>query len=314
MKILAFDFNNILEDVIMELKRQGHEMLTHRDQWKEADVIVVWHETGLGESRDWVQEMKDAGKRVVLLQHGRRGTSRIYPPFNEELKSDQVCVWGENDIKRLTECGVPKERIHLTGTPVLRKTKPRIPHRGINVVFSPEHWDMEVAENFLVRNALRKFKKSRHFWQDDVNIITKILQGEHAAYNYDNPVSSNRHEWGHLDVCKDVLRNADVVVAISESTFELLAQIMDIPVIIADIWQPKSCAGDERYKEYKREYSNACEKVQDLDKLGNVILKYVKYPELLREERKEIAIKDGGIDIEDPTAEIIKVILNDQTA
>lgn len=313
MKILAFDFNNIMEDVLTTLQERGHTLLTHRDDWKKADVIVVWQETELGGAKDWVRMVQKAGKRVVLLQHGRRGTSRIFPPFNEELVSDQLCVWGVNDLVRMTDCGVLREKIHITGTPVLRKVKPRIPHKEINVVFSPEHWDMEVAENFAVRDALRKFVNKRWFWQPKVNIITKILEGEHSPYNYDNPVSSNRQHWGHLDVCIETLQKADAVVAVSESTFELLAEIMGIPVIIADIWVPKACAGDERYKDYQREYSTACERVQDLDKLGEVIMKHVDNPELLAGERSSIGVADGGMDIENPTEEIIKVILGNET-
>jgi hypothetical protein len=312
MKILAFDFNNILDDVMRELVNRGHELINHRDKWKEADVVVVWQETDLGGAKDWVHKVQKGGKRVVLMQHGRRGTSRIFPPFNEELVSDQLCVWGLNDVKRMVKCGVPREKIHVTGTPVLGHIKPRRPHKGINVVFSPEHWDMEVAENFAVRDALRKFVKSRWPWQKKIRIITKTLQNEHAPYNYDNPVESNRMNPGHLDIAIDVLRDADAVVAVSESTFELLAQTMGIPVIIADIWQPKSCAGDERYKEYEREYSPACEKVQDLNKLGEVIMKHIKNPNLLAEERKEIARLDGGIDIVDPIESIIKVITTNE--
>ena len=300
MKILAFDFNNIMQDVFVRLVEEGHELLDHRDKWKEADVIVVWQETELGGAKDWVKEMRKAGKRVVLLQHGRRGTSRIFPPFNEELASDVVCVWGENDVKRMIECGVPREKIRLTGTPVLRRVKPRIEHSGTNVVFSPEHWDVDVAENLIVAGALRKI--------DGINVISKLLEGEHLPYEYDNPVVSNRQQPGHLDVCIETLQKADAVVAISESTFELLAEIMGIPVIIADIWIPKACAGDDRYKEYKREYSDACEKVQDLNKLGDTIKKYIKNPELKKVEREMIGIADGGMDIEDPVGEIVKVI------
>lgn len=305
MKILAFDWNNIMQDVIEELIARGHELLDHRDKWKEADVIVVWQETDLGGAKDWVREIQAAGKRVVLMQHGRRGTSRIFPPFNEELVSDQLCVWGENDVTRMTECGVPREKIHVTGTPVVKHVKERIPHKGINVVFSPEHWDVDVFENLIVAGALRKIK--------GINVITKILEGEHNPSEYDNPVSSNRQHFGHLDVAIGVLQQADVVVAISESTFELLAEIMDIPVIIADIWTPKACAGDDRYKDYKREYSNACEKVADLSKLGGVIKKYTRNPQLLAEERRLIGIMDGGTHIEDPVDRIIKVILNEKT-
>ena len=305
MKCLTFNFNGILDDVEDELVRRGHDILPHHTEdgklidWKQADVVVTWQETDLGGWKDQIRAFKAEGIPVVLMQHGRRGTSRIYPPFNEELVSDYVCVWGENDVRRLTECGVPRERIFVTGTPVLKRVKPRLKHTGTNVVFSPEHWDEDVMENAIVAGALRRIP--------DVTIITKILEGEHNPHNYDNPVSSNRQKPDHLDIATSVLQNADAVVAVSESTFELLAQSMDIPVIIADIWVPKACAGDDRYKTYKREYSDAVEMVKDVSKLGDAIKKHIKHPELLREQRKNIVQMDGG-NIINPTDEIIKVI------
>ena len=314
MRILSFDFNNVLHDVEMELIARGHEIMPHRlengelNNWRDADVIVVWQETDLGGWKDTIKMWQAAGKPVVLLQHGRRGTSRIFPPFNEELVSDRLCVWGQNDVDRMVACGVPRERIFVTGTPVLKHIKPRIPHKGINIVFSPEHWDTEVPENTAVRNALRKFRDSK--WFNKPNIITKGLLGEHNPKNYDNPVMSDRQLPGHLEKCIEVLQQADVVVAVSESTFELLAETMDIPVVIADIWVPKACAGDDRYKEYQREYSNACTRVKDLNKLGEVAFHHATNPHLLRDERKEIAILDGGADIEDPVNEVIKVIMH----
>lgn len=306
MKILLFDFNNVLADVAKELERRGHELIPFYvngklSDWKQAEVIVVWNETDIGGWRDWIEEAKSLGKRVVLMQHGRRGTSRIFPPFNEKLMSDVVCAWGENDVKRLTSCGVERDRIRVTGTTVLDHVLPRIPHSGINVVFSPEHWDIDVAENFIIASQLRKLK--------GVSITTKCLEGEHSIGVYDNPVWSDRKAPGHLEICAEVLQTADVVVAVSESTFELMAQILDIPVIIADIWVDKACNGDERYREYHREYSNACRKVP-LAGLNDAIMDAVAHPEKLREERKQIAITDGGRDIESPLNEICKVIEN----
>lgn len=303
MNVLAFDFNNILTDVIEELTRRGHTILPldgKASTWKKADVVIVWNETEGGGWRDWIKKVQKAGKRVILIQHGRRGTSRIYPPFNDELVSDVVCVWGENDVKRLTSCGVPREKIFVTGTPVTHTTKPRKTHAGKNVVFSPEHWDTDVMENAIVAGALRRIP--------DVKIITKILENEHRPHEYDNPIASNRLQPGHLDVCAEVLSIADAVVSISEGTFELLAQSLGIPVIIADIWVPKACLGDERHKLYQREYSNACERVKDLYKLGDVVKKHLKNPDLLKREREEICILDGGTNIENPVEEIIKVI------
>ncbi len=302
MKILLFDWNNVLTDVSAELVKRGHTLLEHdgkKSTWKKADVIVVWNEVAIGGWRDWIVEARKMGKRVVLMQHGRRGTSRIFPPFNETLQSNIICAWGKNDVTRLTSCGVDEKRIKITGTTVLHHLKPRVPHKGWNVAFSPEHWDIDVAENFIIQNELRKLK--------GVNIITKCLTGEHTQGVYQNPVWSDRKAPGHLEICADVLSTADLVVAISESTFELCAEILDIPVIIADIWTPKACDGDERYRDYHREYSNACTKVK-LKDLNNEIMRQLKNPQILSKERKQIAIDDGGMDIENPLIEIVNVI------
>ena len=302
LKILLFDFNNILTDVAKELANRGHTLLHGQvtpNMVKEADVIVLWNETPMGGWDNWVNSL--TGKRTVLMQHGRRGTSRIYPPFNEPLKSDVICAWGENDRKRLQDAGVPPEKIKVTGTTIFSHLKPRIPHEGINVVFSPEHWDIDVAENFIVNWQINKMT--------GVNIITKCLIDEHTVGLYSNPVWSDRRSEEHLDICIDVLRKADVVVAVSESTFELLAQALDIPVVIADIWTPKACNGDEKYRLYTREYSNACVRVKDMSKLNDAIMFAVKHPEHLREERKKIIIEDGGTNL-DSLQEVIKVIEN----
>lgn len=304
LRIIAFDFNNMLTDVIESLGARGHYLFQGKISEKmvrEADVILLWNETPMGGWDQWVKNLK--GKRTILFQHGRRGTSRIYPPFNEPLKSDLICAWSENDRRRLEKAGVPKEKIKVTGTTIWSHIIQRKAHEGINVIFSPEHWDdMDVAENFIVKAQLEKLK--------DVKVITKCLRKEHTEGVYPNPVWSDRKSKDHIDICAKVLSTADVVVAVSESTFELMAEIMDIPVVIADIWVPKACDGDERYREYQREYSNACERVKDMSKLNEVIMLTLKYPELLRERRKEIAVLDGGLNIENPLQEIINVIEN----
>lgn len=304
LNVLLFDFNNILIDVVEELARRGHNVLSGKvttQMIKKADVVVLWNETPMGGWDTIVEQLRKEGKRTVLMQHGRRGTSRIYPPFNEPLKSDVICAWSENDRKRLTDAGVEPKKIHVTGTTVFNHLKPRVPHEGINVVFSPEHWDKDVVENFIVASQLAKLK--------GVNVITKCLTGEHTEGVYQNPVWSDRVAPDHLGIVADTLAQADVIVAVSESTFELSAQLLDIPVVIADIWVPKACNGDERYRDYTREYSDACVRVKDMSKLNEAIMFAVKHPEHLREERRRIAIDDGGTDL-NALDNITKVIEN----
>lgn len=300
MRILVQNFNNILTDVIVELKKRGHKVTENPDDYKKTDVVVIWNEIDVLGWRDWIEKARKAGNRIVLVQHGRRGTSRIFPPFNEKLVSDVVCSWGENDKDRLISCGVDPKKIVVTGTPIFKNLKPRVKHDGFNVVFSPEHWDVDVLENTIVASTLRKLKGAK--------VITKVLKGEHMISLYENVISSNRHMSDHFEIVAEVLSQADLIVAISESTFELCAEILDIPVIIADIWKPKACNGDDRYIDYHREYSNACTRVKDMSKMNETILYQLKHPEVLREERKRIAELDGGTNIKDSLLEICNVI------
>jgi len=309
MKILLNHWNNVLYDVDKELVRIGHEVVNdiyYLKNPKGIDVGIFWNETDAGSIGEWgtwrsyVKKFKKLGIKTILLQHGRKGTSRIYPPFNEKLESDVVCSWGENDKKGLMSCGVPENRIVVTGTTILKHIKPRVKNKRPVVLFCPEHWGSnEVDENLCIATRLRRL--------EGVDIITKILEGEHEPDWYDNPVSTHRMRPGHLDTVMKVLSKADVVVSISESTLELIAQVMDIPVVIADVWIPKACNGDDRYKIYNRTYSNACEMAK-FDELNEKVMYAIKHPEHLREERKQIAIADGGTNIKDPLKEIIKVI------
>lgn len=307
LTIAVSNWNNVNTDLIAELKKRGHNLITTIEEkdksfLKKTDVLVTWNEVHQYGNDKFLEEVNKAGIETILVQHGRRGTSRIYPPFNEKLICKKACLWGENDRKRLISCGNPADRLYVTGTSIFQHLKPRVKHDGINVVFSPEHWGEEVFENNVVASALRKIK--------GINVITKILKGEHTPEQYDNVVMSDRNSPEHFEIVAEVLSKADVVVAISESTFELLAEYLDIPVVIADIWIPKPCQGDPRYKEFSLEYSNACTRVKDMSKFGDAIKYAIKHPEHLREERKQIAIDDGGVNIEDPVGELIKIIEN----
>lgn len=310
MNILLFNWNNVLTDVEKELEKRGHTILPHdgkNSTLKKADVVVVWNETELGGWAEMIKNVRKMGKRTVLVQHGRRGTSRIYPPFNEKLVSDAVCVWGENDKVRLMSVGVPEKKIKVCGTPIFKHLKPRKKHKGFNVVFSPEHWDGEVEENLWVADELRKLKRCG---LKKINIITKGLRNECYEEWYDNLILSDRGADNHFEIIADVLSTADLVVSISESTFELLAESLDIPVVVADVWIPKACAGDDRYKEYHREYSNAVAKVP-LSDLNKTIKFHLKKPNTLQKERAEVVRGDGGT-VASPLEEIIKVILKNE--
>ena len=78
----------------------------------------------------------------------------------------------------------------------------------------------------------------------NINFIVKTVN-EYDKSNYENVVYTDRADKEHLKVCKNVLAKTDILVGVMEGTFELMAQIMDIPVIIADVWKPKPFNGDD---------------------------------------------------------------------
>ncbi len=296
LKLALYNWNSCLDEVVEKLKKK-HTLL---EDYKDADRVVLWNECRLNGWKERVIESQNKGKKVIFYQSGVWGVDWIRPPFNEGMISDVVCVWGEGDKKRMISGGVPAEKIVITGSPIVERLRPRVKHEGKNVVFALEHWDAgDVVENNIVAAELRKLK--------DVKIITKGLIQENITEVFDNPVFSSRMHSDHMNIVADILTTADLVVAISESTFAFLAETLDIPVIIADIWLPKPRAGDRRYLDYKGNFSNAVTKVK-LEDLNKTIMHQLKYPEILQEERKQASIMNGGIDIKDPVQNLIDVI------
>jgi len=296
MKILVSNWNNIYDDVIPKLVKNGYTLVRTPE---EADFLLLWNEVGLS-GRPLVEKAHKLGKKVITLQHGRYGSSRVYPPFNEHIISDKYLCWGEGDRNRLLAIGTNPDILEVVGSPILKYLKPRVAHEGKNIVFCPEHWGVEALENFIVTTELRKLK--------GVNIFSKLLEGEHDERFYQNPIISKRNSPGHIEKVMELLSKTDLVVSLLDGTFELIAESMDIPVILVDIWRPKTTAKDPRYIDYRRPTSPACLKIKDIKLLNKEIMYYLKHPEILREERKIVAIEDGGIDKGNPVENILKII------
>jgi len=249
-----------------------------------AKILIVWNDVYPVE-RSMIDFARSRGLKTYVMQHGRRGSSRYFKPFYEPIYADKMLVWGYADKDALVDVGHNPERIEVVGTPILNKIKPKIKHEGINIVFSPEHWDRPLKENIQVRDELRK---------TNYNIITKLIDSPSHLEEYDNPVKTNTNDKDHLDKCIEVLQKADLVVGISESTFELLAQAMDIPVVIMEEWESKAFGGDTRYVDYRRVISRASKKTK-LKDLLTTIKNQLKNPDELKQQRKDVVFEEGGI-------------------
>lgn len=275
MKIYVAEHNGVLQDIKDEFEIVPFE---------EAEKIVLWNDVQ-PEARAIINYARALKKPTLVVQHGRKGTSKYYPPFNEEITADRLCVWGPKDKEVLTGYGRDASKIEVCGTTIFSHLIGRKEHEGTNVVFCPEHWDRPISENRKVKNKLRRLK--------GVNVTTKIIE-VHDPEEFDNPVVSSRGSDTHLDICASVLSTADVVVGVSESTFELLAQALDIPVVIMTDWEPKSFGGDMRYQTYRRVVSDGAYKT-GMTALNYTIEHALARPDELKAERRKTCEEEGGI-------------------
>lgn len=298
MKIALYSWNSCLNDVVKRIKKEKKHVLLK--DYFDADKMVAWNESAHNGWKKRIDYMHERGKEVLLYQQGVYGADWVRPPFNRPIISDKVMVWGTGDKKRLLSYGVPEEKIVITGSPIIQYLQPRVEHSGKNVIYALEHWDWgDVIENNIVATELRKLKGA--------TVYTKGLETENNTFVFENPIVSKRDASNHMEIVAETLAKADLVVAISESTFALLAEILDIPVVIPDVWIPKPRGGDRRYLQFEKNCSNAVT-VCKLEELNKTIMYQLEHPEILREERRIAAIENGGLGIEDPVENIINVI------
>lgn len=305
MKILLVDFSDLMGNIALRLKERGHQMVVVEKcnpvlASKRFDVAVIWHEGKQG-GADIVKEFHKQGKRVVLLQHGYKGLCGNHEPEIYELKSDAICVWGEKMKERINNLS-NKNKVFVTGCWLNELIKPRVKQEGTNIVYFPAHWKRELDENILTAIELEKL---------DANVVSKILPCHNSRF-YPTPIVSNRNKKYHLSTVLELISLADLVVGTFEGTPEMFAQIMDIPVVVANIWRTQDklseYAGEKVWDFYHRDIDKGCTVVKDLRELNKTILKELENPQRLAKERKEVAIGEAGINIKDPVGEVVKVI------
>src|SRR3990170_1461000 len=111
MKIFCVDHNSIFKDIKKEFDITNN--------FDEADVIFLWNDV-LPIERGIIHLAKATGKKVFVFQHGRKGSSKYYPPFNEKIKADKMFVWGEFDKQELIKAGQDGNKIKVIGTTIFK--------------------------------------------------------------------------------------------------------------------------------------------------------------------------------------------------
>lgn len=285
MKLYISDHNRVLADLRKHPDVEVTDLLS-------ADAAVVWQDYR-GLNRDIVMFCNSVGIPTLVMQHGGNQTREYLPPTDEvpiqfPLFASRVMVWGPADRDRLLKEGYGPERVILTGSTVFDHLPKREKHEGVNVVYFPLKWDVEIEENYALLRALLEPGK--------YNVVTKITReyfdvgkfkklhdkcgGELVVTSPDAP--------GHLEAIYDLLRTADIfVLTWPLTTPSLLADCMDIPIVYADIFKPRTAFKSE--KKYRPIASDDGDTVKDLSKLAEIIDYNLAHPEHRRVWRLETA-------------------------
>jgi hypothetical protein len=300
MKVYINNFNGIFNHLIDFIKMKGDYELA----WYEADVLLLWQDV-IGDMPIIAREALTLGKRVYVAEHGLLSINDYIPPLNRPLVANQFLAWGERTKRWLVELGgIDPSRVAVTGTTIFDDFKPKVIHKGKNIIFAPRHWDRELEENIEMANELRKLDG-----QDGIKVFSKIIEGEHDPINYPNPILSNRFSGDHIYQCWKVLSTADVVVSLGEGTFASMAYYMDIPVISGDRWDTKHLLGkDYDRAEFFSQVSGACS-IVPIKRLNKQVLKEIEKPELNKDERRRFLVDciDYGAE-ETPLQKMLKII------
>lgn len=323
MKFYFNDWNNLMTDLKAAV---GPENLASP---ADADVMVMYADTR-GPLRELAERSKMMGKKVYVIQHGRAASRDYQAPLNAKLIADKYLCWGDADLERMKRLGY-EDRTVLVGCPLLKKLRPKVQHSEKNVLFIPVNSDHEQPENLLVYYELLKhsISSAQSFLAEnaealheswdwnrrkgvaysdmcDYTLIAKVLPSHAKLLYHGNVIESHPGSPTHMEQVFDILSNVDCVVSLDESTTEILAMAMDVPVLVCDEFRWRKLGGSD-YSDVELIRTPAASRSK-LHNLTYMVDEILMHPETNREERANVAQWELGIGKGDAVQNILREI------
>lgn len=332
-RIYCRNFNGVMDGII---KSDEFEKV---DDPRNCDCIVLWQDVR-GEFAELARiNKKYLHKPLVVVQHGAGGTRDYEHPENFPFMSDKFCCWGQADYERLVRQGNGDKAV-ITGSTLINQIKPIEKHEDKNIVFCPIVAEHEEPANLIVFYELKKMEldhsqtniikykeELQKIWKPsilnpentlgennipyyDINrnfrLISKLTPMHDKSLYLGSVCETNVMSPTHIEGCIKLLTNTDVVVGMVESTFQMLAMAMGIPVVICKEWEFKFYAGKDvsNIDHIKTNAVTYC----DIGNLREAVEGELANPERLVKERKEVVLREFGDITSDPNSKIIKVI------
>lgn len=268
---------------------------------RETAEIFILYQDYLNEEKGYMDEALERNIPVLVIQHGRQAT-RDYSKDGRDLRADKICLWGDIDYKRMRGLGYLEEKLVITGCPIL-ETLPKALPPGFNkpmIFFSPKYYPYLTDPNFAVLEELLRtpYRIIIKTIADDRNLQTYNLYKEGHQNRIEIIATSPKgRPLDHLARIVGGLIKSCIFIGIEESINELMAEAMNIPVIMVnDAWIPKETLhfnGQHDVLKKGLMYSRAVYQTK-LNNLFNELNRVMKHDDK-REERFDVAREEGGL-------------------
>lgn len=296
MKAIILNFNGIL-DPLYDTFEQA-ELTDIVDPKKKPDALISWTDYPYDYKMINLAALQH-GVPTFMVQHGRRAM-RDYWTHIGEPSSIACFVWGHKDKEDAIKGGWHPLRVFRVGAPWFAYRPERKEEKGL-VVYDVPHWNVDTIEAKKTWTALKKIKGIRPI----AKLITPSSQkrnnflGEQCLTMRDQP--------GHIEATYDLISRASAVVCMMESTLELFAHSLGVPVIHVRGFKHKELAGTWQGVEdtMPGKGSYGCELVE----LPKVLKLVMDDPTMLAKEARERLLEDAGDpDTDTPTASITTAV------
>jgi hypothetical protein len=284
MKLYISDHNRVLASLRKHPDVEETSLVS-------ADAAVVWQDYR-DLNRDIIMFCNAMGMPTLVMQHGGYQTTDYVPPTRDNpdhfpLFASRAMLWGVAEKERMLAAGYDPQRMIVTGCSIFDDLPVRKAHSGVNVVFFPIKWGVEIHENYTILKALLEMGRYR--------VITKLVKNSfeekeyaklHEQYGGEMVVTSLDSP-GHIQSINNLLEVADVIILPWETTASLFAYCMDIPLIFTNVMEPRTFLGSRVKCDFLASAGGLV--VNDLKDLPAAVDYFVEHPEFMREDRLKTA-------------------------
>lgn len=281
MKAVILNFNGILDPLYDTFDQAELTDIVEPD--KKPDCLISWTDYPYDYKMINLAALQH-GVPTFMVQHGRRAM-RDYWTHIGEPSSIACFVWGSKDREDAIEGGWHPLRVFRVGAPWFAYRPERKEEKGL-IVYDVPHWNKDTVEAKKTWTALKKIKGIRP--------VAKLIEpSSQKRTNYlGEQCLTYRDQPGHIEATYDLISRASAVVCMMESTLELFAHSLGVPVIHVRGFKHKELAGTWQGVEDTLPGKGSL--ATTLEGLPLAIETVLENPTILSKEARERLLEDAG--------------------